>query len=54
MGNVWLRGLLELLLIDGTRDLTVGVKGLSEERKGDVGLVTLADREGAVSREVVL
>ena len=52
-GNVWLRGRLELELIEGSRDRPEGVNGLSESR-GDVGLVTLAESDGAVSRDVVL
>ena len=52
-GKVWLRGRLAAELIEGRRERTDGVKGLSET-KGDVGLATLADNDGAVSSEVVL
>lgn len=53
MGNVWLRGRLELLSVDGMRDWLVGVNGLSDSRV-EVGLVRLAGKEGEVSMEVVL
>lgn len=52
-GNVWLRGLLELLSVDGIRDWLVGVNGLSDTKVED-GLVRLVEKDGEVSMEVML
>lgn len=52
-GRVWLRGLLELLSVEGMRDWLPGVKGLSETKVED-GLVKLVEKEGEVSMEIVL
>lgn len=53
VGKVWLRGLLELLSVDGMPDWLIGVNGLSDSRV-DVGLVNPAEKEGEVSMDVVL
>lgn len=53
-GKVWLRGRLTAELMEGRReDRSIGVRGLPEI-KGDVGLASPADKDGIVSREVVL